>query len=271
MADEGDPMMRVAIFGITFTVVMAILISGLGGILNTEDSSSARMSPLNFDTQDFTRITWWTNAGNANYTLNVSEAYDGFGTYFITPSNVAVAGTNILGQFEDPNTDCGIVEGSRWESGSYSGNHAVRLYPMTNGDWVVYRQGDGWDRWTWWINARDIAEAATQKTDGSWTAQMHASVGVGVSVVFFFPSTTTSVLQALQDNGIYYVAVGQDTMDQISVTTDVWSVVGKLLTFSSTLSGVWWIDGIVSTCVWASIIFTAFYMINRLLDHIPFT
>jgi hypothetical protein len=272
MADDSyGSVMKVAVFSIMFVAIFAILVNGVGNILDAGDVGEMNeMKAKEFSKEQFAQMEWWNYENSPGYGINMTGGGSSIiGTYFSAPSEVLVGLANLGDWFAGPDTDA-TPDGLRWETDDYEFPHQVRLYPLEGGTWVVYRQGGGWDRWDQWIEPRDIINNLIGDIADGQSATISVTVGVQVSVVFSFPAGVDP-RSALANNGPYSVAVGQTMIDQTYNMGDAWTVVGQLLTFSLDTTGVWWIDYLASGVVWASLVMVGFYMINRLLDHIPFT
>ncbi len=276
MGDGGDSgygsVMKWAIFSIVFVAVFALLSGGMSNVINGDTRQSSEMDSKTFGAEEYAGVSWWSYSGATGFGINMTGDNDFIGPTGIfgapSPAQVALANYNPLGAyFQAPNTDADPLE---WTYGDVSGIHSLKLYTFNGGEWIAYRQGGGWDRWWTIIEPGDIITAARQLGDGSSSASVKIDVGVKATLVFSFPKNQ-SVSDALANNGPYNVAVGQTLLDSSFEVGDVWTIAGQLLTFSLHTTGVWYVDYIASTVVWAGLIMVGFYMINRLLDHIPFT
>lgn len=262
MPDESDTMIKLVVFSVAFVLILGLLISGSAGLLNFTSLEDKEMKDKTFSASEFSQIDFWQNDEAAGYPGNVtpdiaaSELLSGW----IPPTEVMV----MLGM--DPITTANPLQ---FSNGAYTGSQNIKLYLLADG-WIVYHRGGGWDRWWQYITFQDILNGIEHVEDGGRKSIVHAKVGVGISVVFYFPQQISPTV-ALNADSSYQVAVGQMPIDATYDVGSVWSIVGQVLTFSLQTTGVWWIDIIASTIVWAGLVIVGFYMINRLLDHIPFT
>lgn len=268
MAEEGasGSMLSVVVFVGVLMAVFALLVSGVSGIFGTEDDLPG-LRDKSFNAGEFTSFTWWTNDDSPGWLSNATDYR--VGTYWDAPPTPNVAFANAINTPVKIHTDAVdyVWSGSGVD---YQNEHAVRIFMMQDGSMIVFRQGGGWDRWWTEYSAMDILSAAEEQDGGGYVARLNANVGISVTVVVIFPAGYDPAV-LLRSHGPYQFGVGQMPLDKVSTTTDVWGIVGDLLTFDLQATGVWWIDYLFSLAVWSMILYVGFYMITRLLDLIPFT
>lgn len=269
----------VAVFSIIFVMILSLLISGTSPLL-TGSFTSGTLNEKAFDSSDYVSMDWWTfwydenGVRNVDYSINASDSAGFWGTYWNAPDSGSVLGRNIFGGELAWNgwTDADRLCWNDSDGATFVGFHDVKLFALSGGTWIVFHAGGGWDRWWYTITPQEIVNNVEKTSSGSHSSIIHTKLGnVGVSVVFQF-APGADVADDLATNGYYNVAVGQMPIDNTAAAnTDIWTVVGQVLTFSLPSTGVWWIGTIVSGTVWTGLIMAGFYLINRLLDHIPFT
>lgn len=265
MAKEGEAgnLISVVVFVAVFMSIFALLISGVSGIFGADDEAlNNGMRDKSLNSGDFAGFEWWTNDEDAGWLSNATGYRTG--SYWDAPPAVNVAWANLLNDFVSIHTDATPYVWSRGPD--YSSEHAIRIYLMDDGSIILFRQGGGGDRWWQQITPADILSATKRDENGGSIARLAFDIGVKGTLVILFPGGYDPLI-LMQSVGHYEFGIGQMLVDK-TVASDVWSIVGDLLTFNLQATGVWWIDYLFSVAVWSMLLYVAFMMITRL---IPFT
>lgn len=273
MADEDGSIMRVVVFAATFVAIFALLISGVSGLWGVPDDPQTGLGDKRFSMGQFAEMDWWTAAADPGNMTSVGAVL--IGTFWEAPSpgDVAISGAAVAVR-EGPGgfgrSDTTDAKGFLWEGSvpDLQGDHGIHMYGISNGTWIAYRETGGWDRYWDVITARDILDALHTDDSGVRSATVTVSVGITAQVTFYFPYHYDPARLLDQNLGYYEVGVGQYMSDKISTSSDLWGIAAQLLTFQLQATGVWWIDYLFSTIIWASIGYVAFVIVRSLVPFL---
>lgn len=270
MAGEGGSSeLRVVIFAISLVMIFSLMIAGVSGVFYNKDAEPRGvLNDKNWMIGDLVSLNWWNNVVSPG---NLTDIYPGrAGTYWIPPTagDVLWSGSGLAVREDEGNPLVSYTTDARavvWEgpSDDLKGDGAIHLYHLNDGSWIAYRESGLWDRFWQVITPYEIAMAV----DEDDIAKIQLNVGVKATLIFYFPleSDAKTVLESL---GPYKMGVGQYISDQMAATSGVVDALLGLLSFNLQATGVWWIDMIFSTIIWAAILWVGVVAISKLIPFL---